>query len=97
MCWGGNLNKQLKGGIDKIVKRAGSVIGKRQEKFEEIYNKRVLKKLLTILENDRHPLYSTFCECKSTFSKRLNLPKIVTERFRNSFLPQAIRIFNDQC
>ena len=56
VCWGGNLSRREKKMIDKIVKKAESTIGKKQFKFDSIYEEIVLKRTNKILNDNTHPL-----------------------------------------
>ena len=38
VCWGGNIPKQDKDILDKIIKNADRVVDKRQDRFEAYYN-----------------------------------------------------------
>ena len=56
--------------------------------------RRTLSRMLTILDNDHHPLHSTLKRQKSTFSGRLPTLSCSSDRLRKSFVPRAIQIFN---
>ena len=56
VCWGiraSNTNR-----LDKIIKKAGSVLGCRLDSFETEVERRTLNKLLSIMNNDQHPSHS---------------------------------------
>ncbi|KAI9532588.1 hypothetical protein NQZ68_031290 [Dissostichus eleginoides] len=44
----------------------------------------MLRKLLSILENESHPLHATLVSYRSTFSCRLRPPRTSTERHRRA-------------
>ena len=46
------------------------------------------------MDDASHPLHTAINNQKSLFSPRLLLPKCRTNRLRNSFVPQAIRLYN---
>ncbi len=48
-----------------------------------------------ILHYEEHPLNGIFNELKSSFSGRLLMPRCSTEIFRRSFIPTAVRYFNE--
>ena len=81
--------------LDKLLRRAGSVLGTSLEPVSAVAEKRMLSKLLSIMDNASHPLHDTLVRQRSTFSNRLILPRCTTERHRRSFLPTAIRLYND--
>ena len=56
---------------DKIIKKAGSVLGLRLESFETVVERRTLNKLLSIMDNNQHPLHHTVVRQRSTFSHSL--------------------------
>ena len=48
VCWGGNISKKDRDRLDKIIKKAQSVIGKRQDKFDTHYQRWLTNKLTDI-------------------------------------------------
>ena len=53
-----------------------------------------LSRLLTILDNDYHPLHSTLNGQRSIFSGRLLSLSCSSDRLRKSFVPRAIQLYN---
>lgn len=51
-------------------------------------------KLKSIKDNSFHPLHETVVSLSSSFSSRLLHPKCKNERYRRSFIPAAVRLFN---
>ncbi len=49
---------------DKPVRRAGSVVGLKQDSLESGAVRRTLSKLLTIMDNERHPLHDIMVKCR---------------------------------
>src|SRR4029434_7869872 len=47
------------GRLDRLVRRAGAVVGMELDCLTSVAEKRTLSRLLTILDNDHHPLHST--------------------------------------
>ena len=43
VCWGGNISKLDKGRLEKIVKKAGNVVGKPLDSFRTLHEKAVQK------------------------------------------------------
>jgi len=54
------------------------------------------RKFYSVLENNKHPLHSILAG-QSSCSERLISVCCRTERFRRSFVPTAIRLFNSDC
>ena len=95
-CWGGNIKQQDQKCVTSIIKRASYLIGEDQETFSECYEGHLRGKLKNILEDHSHPLYKTLTYCVSVRSGRMILPLSNTNRYRNSFIPQALRLFNKE-
>lgn len=94
VCWGGSIKKRDAERMNKLVRKAGSVLGSELESFTSVAERRTLNKLLTIMDNVHHPLHSAVIRQRSTFSGRLLSQTCSTDRFRRSFVPQAIRLYN---
>ena len=58
-----------------------------------LYEKKVLLKIHKIMQAFSHPLHELFKFNRSGI--RLTLPKTIQCRFRQSFVPNAIHIFNN--
>ncbi|KAI3371529.1 hypothetical protein L3Q82_024120 [Scortum barcoo] len=59
VCWGSSIRAGDNNRLDKIIKKAGSVLGLRLESFETVVERRMLNRLLSIMDNDQHPLHHT--------------------------------------
>ena len=59
------------------------------------YHKRSMKKLSNILQDDSHPLRPEFDSRLIVRSGRLRVPKYRTMTYSSSFVPMAVRKFND--
>lgn len=92
---GGNVNKRDASKIDKLIKKAGSVIGLALDPLDIIVERRIRSRTSSIMGNTSHPLHGVLAQQQSTFSQRLITLKCSTERFRRSFIPTAIRCFNE--
>ncbi|TWW81704.1 hypothetical protein D4764_01G0015190 [Takifugu flavidus] len=77
------------GGMDRLVRRASSVLGCPLDSVEMVGNGRMMAKLSSMLNNMSHPLQDTLAALGSSFSERLLHPRCVKERNRRSFLPAA--------
>ena len=94
VCWGGSTSKKDASRLDKLIRPAGSVVGMKLDSLVMVAEKRTLDKLLGIMDDTSHPLHTVISNQRSLFSQRLLLPKCRTNRLKNSFVPQAIRLYN---
>ncbi len=92
MYWGSSRKRDATR-LDKLVRKAGWVVGGVLDSLTWVAERRILSKFLSILDNVHHPLHSTIPRQKSTFSDRMLSVSCSTERLRMLF-PQAIRLFN---
>ncbi|KAI4896520.1 hypothetical protein NFI96_029536, partial [Prochilodus magdalenae] len=95
VCWGNSINKTAINKLNKLVKKAGSVIGLKLDTLEVVAEKRTLNKLLAVMNNAFHPLHCAVEKQRSTFSGRLRQLRCAKERRVRSFLPTAIRLYNE--
>ena len=95
LCWGSSIRASDSNRLDKIIKRAGSVFGLRVESFETVVERRTLNKLLSVMDNDQHPLHHMVDRQQSTFSHRLLQLRCQRDRYRKYFLPHAITLYNN--
>ncbi|KAI4890783.1 hypothetical protein NFI96_007798 [Prochilodus magdalenae] len=94
VCWGGSIKKRDEMRLDKLVRRAGSVVGVELDSVVKVAERRSLHKLLCIMDDDGHPLHTIIMDRRSKFSGRLLSQSCSTDRLRRSFVPRAIRLFN---
>ena len=80
--------------MDKVVKRGGGVVGKRQDAMDELYTRRTTNKLKTILSDETHPLKQEYDWRMIERSGRYRVPKARTTRYLNSFVPKTISFHN---
>jgi len=59
VCWGSRLKAADANRLNKLVRKAGSVPGVELESFVEVSERRMLRKLLNIMDNTSHPLHAT--------------------------------------
>ena len=90
-CWYGLCSNSDRSKIVKIIKAAHR-IGCTTISLNTLYTKAVLKKILIIMSNDHHPLFSYFNFLPSGIRLR-SIPSR-TKRLNSSFVLNAIRIFN---
>ncbi|XP_054588462.2 uncharacterized protein [Nothobranchius furzeri] len=94
VCWGSGTAKKDTSRLEKLIRKAGSVVDMKLDTLVSVAEERTLKKLLDIMDNVGHPLHTAINKQKSLFSERLLLPKIRTNRLKNSFVPHAVRLYN---
>ncbi|KAI3367638.1 hypothetical protein L3Q82_026475 [Scortum barcoo] len=94
VCWGGSISKKDTSRLDKLIRRAGSVVGMKLDSLVTVAESRTLDKLLDIMDNASHPLHTVISNQRSLFSERLLLPKCRTNRLKNSFVHHAITLYN---
>lgn len=97
VCWGNNISVLNRNKLDKLVRRAGSVVGGSLDTVGAVMERCMGRKLRSILCNTRHPLHKTLSAQRSHRSDRLLSVRGRTERFRSSFIPAAIRFYNEHC
>ena len=93
VSWGAGIKAKDANRLNKLVRKAESVVGSKLITLEEVVEDRMLAKLLAIMDNPSHPIHKTLDKLKSSFSNRLIQPRCSKERYRKSFLP-AIRLYN---
>ena len=94
ICWGGNVSKATRQPLDKIIKRAGRIIGQCQESLDSVYQQRICSKLVGVMGDCSHPLHDTFQSKMIPRSGRLRAVNSGTDRYKNSFVPRAIIKYN---
>ena len=88
VCWSGNISKKDSDRLDKIT------IGKRQDKIDTNYQRRLTNKLTDVLHDDTFRLKTDFDNSIIQRSRRLRMPRNRTTRYTGSFVPSAIKAFN---
>ena len=94
VCWGGNLCKTDKEKLEKVIKKAGGVVGRKQDTLSDMYNGKLIDRLKIILTDETHPMHDELSSRQSNRSNRLLAPPAKTSRYLNSFVPSAIRAYN---
>lgn len=94
VCWGGSIKRRDATQLDKLVRKAGSVVGAELDTLTSVAEKRFLRKILSILDNVHHPLHQTISRQRSSFRDRLLSLPCSIDRLRKLFVPQAIWLFN---
>ena len=93
-CWGGNAAKQDKDRLEKNIKEAEGIVGRKQESLHSAYHRLLTDRLNTILADETHPLRPEFDSRRIDRSGRFRVPKARTNRYKNSFIQSAIQNFN---
>lgn len=57
ICWGGSIGTGNTNSLKKPIEKASSVIGCKPDPMEAVMERRMLNKLLSILDNSDHPLH----------------------------------------
>ena len=87
VCRGGSTSKADLSRLEKLVRRAGSVVGLKLDPLMSVAEGRTLNKLWGIMDNANHPLHTVINSQRSWFSDRLLLPKSRTNRLKNPLSP----------
>ncbi|KAI3365315.1 hypothetical protein L3Q82_010405 [Scortum barcoo] len=58
VCWGGSISKKDTSRLDKLIRRAGSVVGTKLDSLVTVAESRTLDKLQDIMDNASHPLHT---------------------------------------
>jgi hypothetical protein len=96
VCWFGNLSGVNKILLTRIDKAACKIIGDKEYCcLEDIYRSNVTKTADKIKSQDGNFLKENFIYLRSGI--RLCSVNSRTNRYRNSFIPTAIRFLNDEC
>jgi hypothetical protein len=96
LCFQGNLKSADINRLAKLTKTCSNVIGAPVTDLRTLYEKKMLKRVRAIMADPGHPLRSEFASHQSTrgLSEKFRSMRARTDRFRNSFVPTAIRLFN---
>ncbi|KAI4899792.1 hypothetical protein NFI96_001143 [Prochilodus magdalenae] len=86
VCWGGSISKRDAGRLDRLVRKAGSVLGLELESLTPLAERRALSKLLHIMDNVHHPLHTTIIRQRSSFSV------ICNNEYKNRGKDKLVRI-----
>ena len=94
LAWGGNTCKRDKEMLDKVIRKARDVVGRIQDNLDTLYDRRVTNKLNNILHDITHSLRQELENRLIVRSGRMRVAKARTVRYSNSFVPQAVSVFN---
>ncbi|KAI3365560.1 hypothetical protein L3Q82_010645, partial [Scortum barcoo] len=80
VCWASSITDRDRRRMDRLVRRASSVLGCPLDSVEVVGNGRMMAKLSSLLNNmSSHPLQDTLTALGSSFSERLLHPRCVKE------------------
>ena len=65
VSWGGSLRDESTEQLDKLVKKASSVLGRRLGSLKAVVERVTMNKLNSVLDNSRHPVHSLLVRQKS--------------------------------
>lgn len=94
LCFYNNMKEHDKARLSKITKAAGKLIGKPVTDLQTHYTSKAVKRLGAIRKDQDHPLSKELEKNVSSRSGRLCSFSAKTNRFKNSFLPTAVRLQN---
>ena len=79
LYWGGNLLRQDRERIEKLIKTAGEVVGKNQEDIMIQRERRILNKMKLILKDKTRPVNMLYGKQLSEHSDRYRVPNTRTD------------------
>ncbi|TWW74415.1 hypothetical protein D4764_14G0004180, partial [Takifugu flavidus] len=79
VCWSSSITDRDRKRMDRLVRRASSVLGCLLDSMEVVGNGRMMAKLSSMLNNTSHPLQDTLTALGSSFSEWLLHPRCVKE------------------
>jgi hypothetical protein len=97
LCFHNNLKAVDASRLAKLTRTASGVIGAAVTDLTTLYTKKAVRRVRAILGDPSHPLRCEFLtqQSKREGSTRLRSMKCRTDRFKNSFVPSAIRVCNN--
>lgn len=94
VVWYGSLSVMNKNSLNQIVKWASRIIGVNQWNLGNIYTNQLYWKANVVLNDRSHPLRNDFQLLPS--GRRFVASRWKTRRYRNTFVPVAIEILNNE-
>ncbi|TWW59306.1 hypothetical protein D4764_06G0008360 [Takifugu flavidus] len=89
VCLSSSITDRDRKRMDRLVRRACSVLGYPLDSVEVVGNRRMMATLSSMLNNTSHPLQDTLAALGSSFSERMLHPRCVKERYLS-----AVRLHN---
>ncbi len=75
VCWGGGIRAGEASRLNKLVRKASSVVRLELDILESVAERRMKYKIIAILDNPSHPLYDKQWPMGSSFSHRIIPPR----------------------
>ena len=96
VCWGVNATERDKNRINKLIRKAGSIVGEKLNDLNTILDRRLVVKGGKIEKEELHPLHNTLIKLKSSSRTRskYHMPNINTDRYGKSFIPTIVKVLN---
>ena len=96
LCFHENLREMDLNRLTKLTRTASHIVGGQVTDLSSIYKKKAVKRVRDVLNDPSHPLHVELASHRTTrsSSNRLRSMKARTNRFAKSFLPSAIRLYN---
>jgi hypothetical protein len=95
LCFHNNLKAVDASRLAKLTRTARGMIGAAVTDLTPLYKKKAVRRVRAILGDPSHPLRCEFLTQQSKREvSRLRSIKCRTDRFKNSFVPSAIRVCN---
>ena len=92
VCYHGNGTQVNRARLDRVRRAAQRVIGQDLPSISDLFEQRVLTKIDKIMGDQGHPLNEHYTFNRSGI--RLRVPRTNRTRFRQSFVPNSIHMFN---
>ena len=70
VCWGSSISTADRKRLDRLIRRASSVLGYPLDPVEVVGQRRMMVKLSSLMDNQSHPLQDTITALGSSFSDR---------------------------
>ncbi len=92
-AWYGNLTVLSKSKLTRLVQTALTIVGWEEKRpIQEMYEVSVLRQAKKIVADDAHILHVNFNMLPS--DRRLRILMCQSNRFKNDFVPTAVKLFN---
>ena len=92
VCYFANGTQQTRDRLDRVRRVAERVTGQDLPSLKHLFEQRVLSKIDKIMADESHPLNEHYTFNRSGI--RLRVPRTNRARFRQSFVPNSIHMFN---
>lgn len=89
--WYGKLTSGDKRKLNRIVRKSRK-LGAETNAIDKLYQERTMMQVDKIMKDTSHPLHSCYVFLRS--GRRLALPAQRTERYKKSFVPKSIVLYN---